>query len=67
MRSETILSRLGSITRIVVDEDACILGWGPCLDGLGFSHCCKKRNGHDGMHICGLCGARTKESDRGGE
>lgn len=45
---------------ISLDLDACIYGWGPCLEAYGFSHNCKKRRGHEGLHICEWCGSRTK-------
>lgn len=46
---------------IHLDPDACTFGWGPCTDAiLKVSHCCKKREGHVGYHICDWCGHRKR-------
>lgn len=50
---------------IHLDTEACIFGWGPCPDVplANLSHCCKKREGHVGYHVCDWCGSR-KRTDR---
>jgi len=44
---------------LTLDTEACMFGWGPCVDSFMFSHSCKKREGHDGFHICEICGNRV--------
>ena len=43
--------------RLEVDTESCLMGWGPCVESYNFSHACKKKRGHEGAHICDVCGS----------
>lgn len=69
MRREPKEEKMGEY-RLVVDTDSCIYGWGPCAESYNFSHACKRQRGHDGRHVCEICGATSVpavEGTQGGD
>ena len=49
--------------RLRIDEDVCVVGWGPGCDSYTGGHVCTRRSGHPDRHRC-ACGATHRPPAR---